>query len=574
MADNVTLDTMTGGDTIRADDDGTAKWQYVKLAFGADNTQSIVSSTTVNPLPVVTPDPGTTATDLAKAVSGAAGNSDVGIASLAVRDDTLTTLTPIDGDYTQFRVNSQGALWTVQSGNITETNSAAILADTASIDTNMATVAGAVTASKMQTDIITSALPTGAATEATLATVETNTDFGTVTGGGVEATALRVTLASDSTGQITVDGTVTANAGTGTWTVDGSGVTQPVSAASLPLPTGAATESTLSSIDTATTATATNTGTTVSNTNTIAGGYAAEAAALGSGVLIQGDDGTDRKNINVDPTTGDVQVDVTNTVTVDGSGVTQPVSAASLPLPTGAATETTLATVETNTDFGAVTGGGVEASALRVTLANDSTGVLSIDDNNGSITVDGTVTANAGTGTWTVDLGANNDVTVTGGNAHDGTTLGNPVLGGARATNSIEGITQVGNADLTYLQADLNGVLISRPHTTLEEITSERVSIATTTSTAFTNFPLGGTGIHNYITTISVYNSSATDVYVDFRDGTTGSIIFTVAAPAAGGSVVNLPVPLKGAANTALAYQLSAAATTVYISVVGFQAKG
>ena len=38
-----------------------------------------------------------------------------------------------------------------------------------------------------------------------------------------------------------------------------------------------------------------------------------------------------------------------------------------------------------------LTGGGVEASALRVTIASDSTGVLSIDDNGGSITVDGTV---------------------------------------------------------------------------------------------------------------------------------------------------------------------------------------
>lgn len=53
---------------------------------------------------------------------------------------------------------------------------------------------------------------------------------------------------------------------------------------------------------------------------------AAEGSALGEGVLLQGDDGLDRKNINVDATTGDVQVDVTNTVTVDGSGVTQPVS--------------------------------------------------------------------------------------------------------------------------------------------------------------------------------------------------------------------------------------------------------
>jgi hypothetical protein len=74
------------------------------------------------------------------------------------------------------------------------------------------------------------------------------------------------------------------------------------------------------------------------NSDTIAAGFASEGAALGSGVLLQGDDGTDRKNINVDATTGDVQVDVTNTVTVDGSGVTQPISAASLPLPSGAAT--------------------------------------------------------------------------------------------------------------------------------------------------------------------------------------------------------------------------------------------
>jgi hypothetical protein len=39
-----------------------------------------------------------------------------------------------------------------------------------------------------------------------------------------------------------------------------------------------------------------------------------------------------------------------------------------------------------------LTGGGTESSALRVTLANDSTGVLSIDDNGGSLTIDGIIT--------------------------------------------------------------------------------------------------------------------------------------------------------------------------------------
>lgn len=67
-----------------------------------------------------------------------------------------------------------------------------------------------------------------------------------------------------------------------------------------------------------------------------------------------------------------------------------------------------LDTIETNTDSLTVVGGGLEATALRVTLANDSTGVLSVDDNGstlsiddggGVITVDGTVTANLAAGT-------------------------------------------------------------------------------------------------------------------------------------------------------------------------------
>lgn len=60
--------------------------------------------------------------------------------------------------------------------------------------------------------------------------------------------------------------------------------------------------------------------------------------------------------------------------------------------------------VTLNNGFAGVTGGGVEASALRVTLANDSTGVVSVDDNGGSLTVDGSVNA-AQSGTWTVQPG-------------------------------------------------------------------------------------------------------------------------------------------------------------------------
>ncbi len=121
-----------------------------------------------------------------------------------------------------------------------------------------------------------------------------------------------------------------------TWTVDGSGVTQPISAASLPLPTGAATEATLGTLSGK--VTACNTGavvvssgtiTTVSSVTAIANAlpagdnnignvdivtmpadtFVAEDGALGKGVLIQGDDGTDRTNVLVD-TDGHLQVDV------------------------------------------------------------------------------------------------------------------------------------------------------------------------------------------------------------------------------------------------------------------------
>jgi hypothetical protein len=48
-----------------------------------------------------------------------------------------------------------------------------------------------------------------------------------------------------------------------------------------------------------------------------------------------------------------------------------------------------------------VVGGGTEATAQRVTIASDSTGVLSVDDNGASLTVDGTVAATQ-SGTWNV----------------------------------------------------------------------------------------------------------------------------------------------------------------------------
>lgn len=60
--------------------------------------------------------PGTGATHLGKAIDTATGATDTGVLALATRDDALTTLTPADGDNVQLRVNSSGALWVDLNG--------------------------------------------------------------------------------------------------------------------------------------------------------------------------------------------------------------------------------------------------------------------------------------------------------------------------------------------------------------------------------------------------------------------------------------------------------------------------
>lgn len=129
-------------------------------------------------------------------------------------------------------------------------------------------------------------------------------------------------------------------------------------------------------------------------------GIAAEGAALGNGVLIQGDDGTDRKNINVDATTGDVQVDVTNTVTVDGSGVTQPVSG-TVTANLSATDNTVLDNIDTNTTGLA---GTVSGSELQVDV------VASLPAGTNAI---GKLAANSG-----VDIGDVDVTSVPNGSSH------------------------------------------------------------------------------------------------------------------------------------------------------------
>ncbi len=104
------------------------------------------------------------------------------------------------------------------------------------------------------------------------------------------------------------------------------------------------------------------------------------------------------------------------------------------------------------------------------------------------------------------------------------------------------------------------------------DILVERVSNTDGASTALTVFG-ATTAKYNYITTIVVHNAHATtNGYVDIRDGTAGTVLMTIPLPANGGAVLNFPVPLKQATvNTALAFDVNATITTIYLSFIGYK---
>lgn len=123
----------------------------------------------------------------------------------------------------------------------------------------------------------------------------------------------------------------------------------------------------------------------------------ADGNALGEGVLIQGDDGTDRKNINVDATTGDVQVDVTNTVTVDLGANNDVTVTGTVDL--GATDNAVLDTIDAVLDtINAKLVTGTDIGDVTINNASGASAV-NIQDGGNTITVDGTVTANLAAGT-------------------------------------------------------------------------------------------------------------------------------------------------------------------------------
>lgn len=239
------------------------------------------------------------------------------------------------------------------------------------------------------------------------------------------------------------------------------------------------------------------------------------------------------------------------------------------------------------------------AAAITALPVTDNGGLISIDDGAGSLTVDGTVTANLAAGTnnigdvdvLTVPAPLNvtgngtaasalrvtmaNDsqgvVAVAGQVAHDSPATGNPVTVAAEARNA--DITAVANGDVVRLVTTLLGKIVTYPWALPGSTWNyAAASGGITTTTGVTAKAAAGAGIRNYVTTIQVINGHAsTDSDVQIRDGASGTVLWRGFAKSGGGGVsAKCDPPLRGTANTLIEVACGTSGAAVYVNLQGY----
>lgn len=180
--------------------------------------------------------------------------------------------------------------------------------------------------------------------------------------------------------------------------------------------------------------------------------------------------------------------------------------------------------------------GGTEATALRVTIANDSTGLVSVDDNGGSLTVDGAVT-------------------VTGNIAHDSPDSGNPVkIGGFAQLNERTAVADADRVDAWFDQIGRMVVLLGHANP------EPPVTVNATSSGNTTVIAAPGAG-SLYIQKASVHNRAAANRLVALTDGAGGTTRWRAELIAeGGGSLIDFGARgWKLTATTALVVNLDSA---------------
>lgn len=228
-------------------------------------------------------------------------------------------------------------------------------------------------------------------------------------------------------------------------------------------------------------------------------------------------------------------------------------------------------------DIASPLGAGTEAAAVRVTIATDSTGLVSVDDNAGSITVDAPVATPVATrlsdGVAFIDPRDVSDraarlVGQVEGRAASGVAVaGNPNLIGARANLNEPAVVADGQAVSAW--ADLLGRLV-----VLEGHANPELPVTVNGSAAgvvVIAAPAAGTRL--VIRKGSVHNRGVEQV-ISLRDGAAGTIRWTLNAAAdGGGSLFNFGS--RGwqlTAATALVADIGAASADVNVTEYSIEA--
>jgi hypothetical protein len=209
----------------------------------------------------------------------------------------------------------------------------------------------------------------------------------------------------------------------------------------------------------------------------------------------------------------------TGTFTVDGSGVTQPVSAASLPLPTGASTSAKQPALGT---------AGTASSDVITVQGIASMTALKVDGSATTQPVSGTVTANAGTGSFTVaqSTAANLKVDISGSAAN--TTAG---LISTKIDQTTNGTTNnVTNRDATYTkQTSASGTLVANTVTTqaltVSGFTAAELEITNISGASTIYYTLDGTTTPSSTTFSGILPATPCSVIIPCNGTTTVKLI-------------------------------------------------
>lgn len=161
---------------------------------------------------------------------------------------------------------------------------------------------------------------------------------------------------------------------------------------------------------------------------------------------------------------------------------------------------------------------------------------------------------------------------------NNGTAQGAAISGQTPSTIACQALTSGPSVYTTATTNPVNcneyGAIVTAPYALQDRLVKGTTSAMTgTTSTSLLAAP--GSGLKNYITTLSCVNSHATvGTFVTIQDGSGGTAIWTVAAAALfGGTAITFPAPLQQpTANTALYVANVTTGANVICSASGYKA--